>query len=79
MTAAAAEIAEAAAEHLEAARRNRREVPRSARAPLLSAVIADRFLGRLKRASYNPFAPELAAPDTLQSWQLFAAALRGRF
>ena len=79
LRAAAAEIAEAAAEHLEAARRNRREVPRSARAPLLSAVIADRFLGRLKRASDNPFAPELAAPDTLQSWQLFAAALRGRF
>ena len=43
------------------------------------AVIADRFLLRLKRAGFNPFAPELAAPDPLQSWRLAAAALRNRF
>jgi len=79
LRAAAAEIAEAAAGHLEAARRNRREVPRSARAAMLPAVVADRFLLRLVRADFNPFAPELAAPDPLQSWRLFAAALRGRF
>jgi len=79
LRAAAAEIAEAAAGHLQAARRNRREVPRSARAAMLPTVIADRFLSRLRRADYNPFAPELVAPDTLQGWRLFAAALRGRF
>jgi NADH dehydrogenase [ubiquinone] 1 alpha subcomplex assembly factor 6 len=77
--AAAAEIAEAAAGHLDAARRNRREVLRSARAAMLPMVVAERFLSRLMRADYNPFAPELAMPDTLQGWRLFAAALRGRF
>jgi len=45
----------------------------------LPAVVADRFLSRLKRAGFNPFAPELVAPDPLQSWRLAAAALRGRF
>jgi NADH dehydrogenase [ubiquinone] 1 alpha subcomplex assembly factor 6 len=77
LRAVAAELAEAAAGHLRSARRSK--VPRSARAAILSAVVADRFLSRLKRADYNPFAPELAAPDPLQSWRLFAATLRGRF
>jgi phytoene synthase len=76
---AAAEIAEAAAGHLRAARRYRRELPRSARAAMLPAVVADRFLARLERAGFNPFAPELVLPDPLQSWRLAAAALRGRF
>jgi len=79
LRAAAAEIADAAVGHLRAARRYRFEVPRRARTTMLPAVAADRFLARLKRADYNPFAPELAAPDPLQSWRLFAAALRGRF
>jgi NADH dehydrogenase [ubiquinone] 1 alpha subcomplex assembly factor 6 len=74
-----ADLAEAAAGHLAGARGCRREVPRRARAAMLPAVVADRFLARLKRADYNPFTPELAVPDTLQSWRLFAAALRHRF
>ena len=79
LRAAAAQVAEAAAGHLQAARRTRPEVPQSARAAVLSSVIANRFLLRLKRANYNPFAPELAIPDPLQSWRLFAAGLRRRF
>jgi phytoene synthase len=79
LRAAVAEIAEAAAGHLQAARRHRGEVPRSARAAMLHAVIVDHFLSRLKRAGYDPFAPELATPDPLQSWRLCAAALRGRY
>jgi phytoene synthase len=79
LRAATAEIAETGASHLHAARRYRREVPRSARAAMLPAVVADHFLARLHRAGRNPFAPELETPDTLQSWRLFAAALRGRF
>jgi NADH dehydrogenase [ubiquinone] 1 alpha subcomplex assembly factor 6 len=77
--AAASAIAEAAAGHLRAARRHRREIPRAARAAMLHAVIADRFLVRLKGAGYNPFAAELAAPDPLQSWRLFVTALSARF
>jgi NADH dehydrogenase [ubiquinone] 1 alpha subcomplex assembly factor 6 len=76
---ATAQIAEAGAGHLQAARRYRRAVPRSARAAMLPSVIADRFLARLHRAGCNPFAPELAAPDPLQSWRLLAATLRNRF
>jgi len=79
LRAAAAQIAAVAVGHLQAARRSRPEVPQSARAAMLSAVIANRFLLRLKRANYNPFAPELAIPEPLQSWRLFAAALRRRF
>ena len=79
LRAAALEIAEAAAGHLEEARRHRPEIPRSAHAAMLSAVVAERFLTRLRQAGFNPFAPELAMPDTLQSWRLFAAALRHRF
>jgi len=76
LRAASAEIAEAAAGHLAGAQRYRREIPRRAHAAMLSSVVADRFLARLHRANDNPFAPELAVPDTLQSWRLFAAALR---
>jgi phytoene synthase len=76
LRAVSAEIAQAAAAHLAGARQYRREVPRQARAAMLPAVIADRFLVRLQWAGYNPFAPGLAVPDTLQSWRLFAAALR---
>jgi phytoene synthase len=79
LRAATAEIAAAASGHLQAARRYRRDTPRSARAALLPAVIAERFLARLKKTGYNPFAPELGIPDPLQSWRLFAAALSGRF
>src|SRR5204862_131662 len=53
--------------------------PRAALPALLPAVIADRVLARLRRAGWDPFDPGLAAADTLQSWRLAAAALRGRF
>jgi hypothetical protein len=45
----------------------------------LPAVIADRFLRCLNRAGCNPFAPELARHDPLQSWRLATAAVRNRF
>jgi hypothetical protein len=45
----------------------------------LPAVVADRFLIRLQRAEYDPFAPALAAPDPLQIWRLALAALLNRF
>lgn len=73
-----ARIAEAATLHLAAARRVRADVPRAILPALLQAVIAERALARLRRAGWDPFDPRLAAPDTLQSWRLAAAALRGR-
>ena len=75
----AAEIAAMARRHLADARAHRGAIPRAAIAAVLPAVIASHFLGRLERADYDPYAPELARPDTLQSWRLAAAALRNRF
>jgi NADH dehydrogenase [ubiquinone] 1 alpha subcomplex assembly factor 6 len=74
-----AEIAEAANRHLQAARRLRSAVPRTAYPALLPAIVAERFLARLRRAGFNPFAPELLTPDPLQSWRLAWAMLVGRF
>jgi NADH dehydrogenase [ubiquinone] 1 alpha subcomplex assembly factor 6 len=79
MRAVAREIADAAARHLRAAREGRAAVPRSAIAALLPAVVADRFLIRLQRTQYDPFAPALAAPDPLQVWRLALARLLNRF
>jgi NADH dehydrogenase [ubiquinone] 1 alpha subcomplex assembly factor 6 len=76
---AVGEIAEAAAQHLRAAREYRAAIPRSAIAALLPALVAGRYLARLQWAEYDPFAPAVAAPDPRQIWRLAAAALRKRF
>ena len=76
---AVAEIAEAAAAHLRAARAQRRTVPRAAFPALLPAIVADRALARLKRVGYDPYDPALAAADPLLIWRLTAATLAGRF
>ena len=77
--AAVREIAEGALRHLRAARERRVTIPRAGLAAVLPAIVADRFLGRLRRADDDPFAPGLAAPDGWQSWRLAAAALFNRF
>jgi phytoene synthase len=76
---AVAAMTAAAERHLASARAIRRAIPRSAHAAFLPATIASRYLGKLKRAENDPFAPTLLAPDPLQSWRLLAASLRGRF
>jgi NADH dehydrogenase [ubiquinone] 1 alpha subcomplex assembly factor 6 len=76
---AAAELAAAAARHLATARQQTGAVPRSARAAVLPAVIAERYLKRLRRAGYDPYAPQLALPDPLQAWRLLAATLLRRY
>jgi phytoene synthase len=79
LRAAVGEIAKAAAGHLRQARNGRRAVPRRALPALLPAVVAGQALRRLAHAGNDPFAPTLARPDPLQSWQLAAAALLNRF
>jgi NADH dehydrogenase [ubiquinone] 1 alpha subcomplex assembly factor 6 len=76
---AVAEITAVAESHLRRARDIRRAVPKAALPALLPAVIAGRSLRRLKCGGYDPFDPELARRDPLQSWRLAAAALRNRF
>ena len=79
LTAAAREIADRARGYLDAARLQRRAVPRAALPALLHAVPATRRLRRLAALGYDPMRPELAREDTLQSARLAWAALRGRF
>ena len=79
LRAAVCEIAEAAMRHLRMARERRLTIPRAGLAAVLPAIVAERFLARLRRAGYDPFAPGLAAPDGWQSWRLAAAALLNRF
>jgi phytoene synthase len=73
------EIAQSAERHLRAAKDLRRRMPRSAIAALLPGTIAERSLGRLVGANYDPFDPRLALPDPLQAWRLAVAALLKRF
>jgi NADH dehydrogenase [ubiquinone] 1 alpha subcomplex assembly factor 6 len=77
--AAAREIAEAAIRYLRSARQRRLTIPRAGLAAVLPAIVAARFVARLRRAGYDPFAPSVAAPDGWQSWRLTAAALLNRF
>src|SRR5439155_15856900 len=64
-----AELAAAASRHLEAASVRRRMIPPSARPALLPAIVAKRWLKRLKQAQYDPLDPAVASPDPLQSWR----------
>jgi NADH dehydrogenase [ubiquinone] 1 alpha subcomplex assembly factor 6 len=77
MRRAVAALAAAAERHLAAARLAP-AVPRAALAAVLPAVVARRFLRRLRNAGFDPFAADLAVPDPLQIWRLTAAWLRGR-
>jgi len=72
---AVTELAAAASRQLNAARFHRKAIPRAAFPALLPAIIAQRFLTRLKRAGYDAFDPALVKPDPLQSWRLAAGAL----
>src|SRR5215471_3972645 len=73
------ELSAAASRHLDAARIHRKTIPRSAIPALLPAIIAQRFLTRLKRAGCDAFDPALLNPDPLQSWRLAVASFIGRF
>jgi phytoene synthase len=79
LRAAVAKIAAAAERNLAAARQQKGAVPRGAIAAVLPAVIAERYLKRLRRAGHDPFAPQLALPDPLQAWRLLAASLLRRY
>jgi phytoene synthase len=69
------QLAERAREHLAAARAARAAIPRRALTALLIGTLANTHLGRIARAGYDPFAPDLARPDTLASWRLAMAWL----
>jgi phytoene synthase len=71
------ELAQEAEADLAEARRLR--LPRAARPLILTAKIASLHLERLRRAAYDPFAPNLAAVHPLDVWRLLWTTLSGRF
>jgi NADH dehydrogenase [ubiquinone] 1 alpha subcomplex assembly factor 6 len=74
-----AEVAAAASRHLALARGLRPAVARAALPALLPAIVAERYLRRLKRAGCDPSDRAVTAPDPLQSWRFAVAALLNRF
>ncbi len=73
------ELAARAADHLQAVRRLRRDLPRAAAPLLLFAPLAEDHLGRLRRAGFNPFDPKVQAERPGTVWRLaWAAWLRRR-
>ena len=75
----AAEIADAARRHLLEARKSRAEIPREALPALLCGALAEAYLGRIRRAGYNLFAPNLGIAKPARQIRLALSALRGRF
>jgi NADH dehydrogenase [ubiquinone] 1 alpha subcomplex assembly factor 6 len=72
-------VAARAAEHLAAARAQRREMTRAALPALLPGLIAERALARLAAAGHDPFAARLGRPDASLSLRLTWAAWRRRY
>lgn len=72
-------IAARARRHLEDARARQGELPRTARPVLLFATLAERHLGDLERAGFDPFDPRVQAPATGAPWRLLWASLSRRY
>jgi phytoene synthase len=72
-------LGEAAEQHLKAARRPAREVPRAALPALLIARLGDLYARRLRKAGFDPFAPEVQTPAPGRVWRMAWANWRGRY
>jgi len=68
-----------AEQHLAAARRLRRDVPRAALPALLPARLADGYLAALRQAGCDPFRVPLQAARGGRPWRLLLASLLGRY
>ncbi|GAB4367587.1 MAG: squalene/phytoene synthase family protein [Kiloniellaceae bacterium] len=72
-------LMDAAAEHLAAARRVAKEVPRAALPALLPARLADLYLKQLSKAGNDPLSPAATAPAPGRVWRLAWGNWRGRY
>ena len=72
-------LLDAAGQHLKAARRSARRVPRRALPALLPARLADLYLKQLRKAGGDPFAPAAQAPAPGRVWRLAWGKVRGRY
>jgi phytoene synthase len=73
------QVAARARAHLAEARRLRPEVSRAALPALLPAVLAERYLGLLEKAGYDPFAQTVQARQPGRVWRVLLAALSRRY
>jgi phytoene synthase len=73
------EIADEAAAQLSAARKAARGLPRALLPALLPGTLAGLYLGRLKRAGFNPYASPVQEAPPGRIWQLTLHNLLGRF
>jgi NADH dehydrogenase [ubiquinone] 1 alpha subcomplex assembly factor 6 len=74
-----AELAERARDHLRAARRYQREVPKRALAALLHASLLDHYLRRLARAGHDPFAQVAIGRTARAPLELLGLYVLGRY
>jgi len=72
-------LLDAAGQHLQAARRPARDVPRRALPALLPARLADLYLKQLRKAGGDPFAPAAQAPAPGRVWRLAWGKWRGLY
>jgi phytoene synthase len=77
LVAVARTLAGAARDHLDAARRRKRHIPRQALPGLLTAPLAERYLGALAKSGFNLFDRTWSTPRP-QPLRLGWAMLRGR-
>ena len=68
-----------AEELLQEARTLQPKIDRKALPILLQARYTDIYLRRLKKASFNPFDPQLAVPLSMVAWRLTWTKLKGRY
>ncbi len=79
LAAVAESLVASARGHLAKARALHGQVPRRALPALLPAVLADAYMGRLRRAAFNPFDPRLAIGPLARRLILVGHAARGRY
>jgi NADH dehydrogenase [ubiquinone] 1 alpha subcomplex assembly factor 6 len=73
------ELVAVAEEHLQRGRGSRRDISRRALPVLLPATLADLYIGRLRRADWDPFQHSIAAPAPGRLIRAALARLRCRY
>jgi phytoene synthase len=72
-------VGDAAADHLRNARSSWRDVAKAALPAMLTARLADHYLGRIARGGYDPMNRDLLRPQVSRQLSLAWAATIGRF
>ena len=73
------DVAALALRELEAVRKLRSSIPKAARPTLLLVVLAESYVGRIRRAQFNVFNPSVGTSAGLATGRLACRALIGRY